>query len=219
MVFTPELLVHTVAGGASLIAGPVALVTKKGGRLHRIAGITFAVSMLIVAAVGAYLGVVGPMGISASLVGGLVFYLVVSGWLTVGQRNGSIGAPELSSCLLGVAIAAALVAFVLTPPDAAAGGSSNGRIVVMAAIAILAVTLDLSVVLRRGISGVARMSRHVWRICMTLFLATLFFFPGQQDIFAGVPLAVLAVPPLAVMVAMTFWLVRVRLAVRLKTID
>ena len=66
-------------------------------------------------------------------------------------------------------------------------------------------------ILRRGISGAPRIARHVWRMCLALFIASGSFFLGQQKVMPafiqGSPiLVVLGVAPLLFMI---FWLCRV----------
>jgi len=52
------------------------------------------------------------------------------------------------------------------------------------------------VILQHGISGPARISRHLWRMCLALFFATAFFVLGRQKIMPsfmrGSPLLLLA---------------------------
>ena len=67
-------------------------------------------------------------------------------------------------------------------------------------------------VLQRGVFGVQRITRHIWRMCVALLIAAFSFFLGQQQVFPasvrGSPL--LLVPEIAVLGVMVFWLVRVR---------
>jgi hypothetical protein len=76
----------------------------------------------------------------------------------------------------------------------------------------LAAALDLNFILRGGVSGVQRIARHAWRMCAALLIAAFSFFLGQQkvmpELIQGSPL--LFVPPLAVLTAMIFWLLRIR---------
>ena len=76
----------------------------------------------------------------------------------------------------------------------------------------LAATGDLRMIVRGGISGTARIARHLWRMCFALFFATGSFFLGQQKVMPafmhGSPiLVVLGIAPL---VLMFYWLRRVR---------
>jgi hypothetical protein len=83
---------------------------------------------------------------------------------------------------------------------------------VFGSIAALAAALDLRLILRHGVFGVQRITRHIWRMCVALLIAAFSFFLGQQQVFPasvrGSPL--LLVPEIAVLGAMIFWLVRVR---------
>lgn len=46
------LFLHIAGGTVGIISGAVALLSRKGGRSHRIAGTVFLVSMLIMASIG-----------------------------------------------------------------------------------------------------------------------------------------------------------------------
>jgi hypothetical protein len=89
-----------------------------------------------------------------------------------------------------------------------------GPVFALAGLCTLAGLLDLSVILRRNISQVARLSRHLWRMCFAFFIATGSFFLGQQKVLPAALhkstlLYLVAFAPFALMV---FWLVRVRSA-------
>jgi hypothetical protein len=79
-------------------------------------------------------------------------------------------------------------------------------------VAALAAAGDLRLILRRGILGAQRITRHLWRMCFALFIAAGSFFLGQQQVFPasvrGSPF--LFVPVLAILALMIFWLCRVR---------
>jgi hypothetical protein len=79
-------------------------------------------------------------------------------------------------------------------------------------ICLLAGLSDLKYIFRGKLSATQRISRHLWRMCFALFIATGSFFLGQQDVMPqavrGSPiLFVLAFAPFALML---FWLARVR---------
>ena len=66
--------------------------------------------------------------------------------------------------------------------------------------------------MRGTLSATQRISRHLWRMCFALFIATGSFFLGQQDVMPqavrGSPiLVVLALAPFPLML---YWLARVR---------
>ena len=78
---------------------------------------------------------------------------------------------------------------------------------------------DLKMILRGGISGAARIARHLWRMSAALTVASGSFFLGQQRIMPasmrGSPW--LFLPVIAPLVLMVFWLFRVRLMPRFKS--
>jgi hypothetical protein len=56
------LIVHISGAGVGLLSGTAALVFRKGGRPHRVAGIVFFVSMLTMCAIG------GPAAVRGSAI-------------------------------------------------------------------------------------------------------------------------------------------------------
>jgi len=71
---------------------------------------------------------------------------------------------------------------------------------------------ELNVLVRGQLSNVSRIVRHLWRMCMSLFIASGSFFLGQQQVFpqalqGSALLSMFALAPLPVML---FWLGKVR---------
>ena len=205
------LFLHIAGGSVAIVAGTMALAFRKGGRAHVLAGNIFFVSMLVMASIGA---LVAPFLVTAqgnpklfdSAVGFFTCYLVVTSWLTVRRKAGTIGRAEVAAFLFAALLAAAVVA-VGAGRDEPTGYYAGGAIA-------LAAALDLKVILNRGITGGPRIARHLWRMCVALFIAVGSFFLGQQrvmpEFMQGSPW--LFVPPLAVLAMMVFWLLRLRLA-------
>jgi hypothetical protein len=82
----------------------------------------------------------------------------------------------------------------------------------LAVVLTLAAVEDIRMLARGGISGRQRITRHLWRMCFGLFIATGSFFLGQQQVFpaflrGSIFLTVLALLPFPVMI---YWLIRVR---------
>ena len=89
---------------------------------------------------------------------------------------------------------------------------------VFGGISALLAALDLRVILQGGLSGAARIARHLWRMCFAFFFAAGSFFLGQQKVMPAWMhgawyLYVLALAPLGFMI---FWLIRVRIGNRFK---
>jgi hypothetical protein len=214
MPVTPALIVHIGAASVGLLSGTIALSVRKGGRLHRLAGHIFFVSMLIMSFFAAYLAfLISQRG---NALGGIfTFYLVATGWMTVRRRAGRIGRFEIVALFAALGAAATGLIFGLAARDSPTGlldGVAPPNYFVVGGLAVFAATLDLKVTLRGGISGVPRVARHVWRLCVGLFVATGSFFLGQQKVMPafmqGSPY--LMVPAFAPLVLMIFWLLRIR---------
>jgi len=95
---------------------------------------------------------------------------------------------------------------------AAADSSNAPPAIFVLIIGGLAITMDVKMILRGGISGEKRITRHLWRMSLALFIASVSFFLGQQKIMPpampGAP--ILFVPAFAPLGLMFYWLFRVR---------
>lgn len=204
------LVVHVSGGVVGLVTGAGALLTRKGGRLHRGMGAAFVISMLAMAGLGAGVALYTGDRINA-LAGFMALYFVASGWVTARQRAN--GAVDLAVLLWAIAIVGAAPVLASTAARAPDGGWTP--FYVFTGVVALAALCDLKVLLRRGIAGAQRVARHVWRMCFALFVATLSFFLGQAEIFPAplresiLLLVVLALSPLGFLI---FWMLRVRLS-------
>jgi uncharacterized membrane protein len=210
------LIVHISGAGIGLLSGAAALLFRKGGRLHRIAGNVFFVSMLTMCAVGACVAPFLPQPQWSSVfVAVLTAYLVVTSWVTIRRKTGGVGPFELGAFLVASSVALACYTSGLMAamrPTHPPTDAPSAAYFVFGSIAALAAALDLRLILRRGVFGVQRITRHIWRMCVALLIAAFSFFIGQQQVF---PASVrgsllLVVPEIAVLGAMIFWLVRVR---------
>lgn len=209
--------VHIAAAGVGLLSGAAALLSRKGGRLHRMAGNVFFVSIMAMSGIGAYVAPFLPRPQLGSVVAGvLTFYLVATSWVTVKRKEGSVGVFERGALFVAFSTAIAGLTLGLRSPSDA----PPLAYFVFAGVAALAAALDLRMILRRGVSGAQRIARHLWRMCAALFITSASFFLGQQQVFPasvrGSPL--LFAPEIVVLVLMVFWLVRLRFAVRFKSV-
>lgn len=208
-LMTVALFLHIAGGAFGIAAGYTALAVRKGATAHRAAGTVFFVAMLLMAGFASMLGAArGQTG--NAIAGAFTVYLVATAWLAVRRPEGRVGRLEVFGFLFVSAVAAvSLLAPAEPQPDSDAPA---GAVVVFGLVALLAALADLKVILQRGVSGAARISRHLWRMCAALFVATGSFFLGQMDVIPaslqGPHLWVLALAPLVLMV---FWLIRVRI--------
>ena len=204
--YPPLLRFHIGAGTLGLLSGALAMALRKGSRRHRVAGRVFVVSMLSMSASAVYMALKAPDGeVINILMGMLTFYLVATAWLTAWRREGNTGIVDWAALLVVLAVAAGLVRLGLS------GGRFGGVSFFFAAVALLAAALDLRMIVRRGVVGVQRIARHLWRMGFALYIAVTSLFLGQSQIF---PYAVretglLVVPVVLVAILLIFWLIRV----------
>ena len=218
---TGVFALHTVSGMAALLAGAAAICVRKGGDLHRCAGDAFVIAMVLMAVSAAVLGVVRPGQTVNVLIAVFTLYLVITAWLTGRRGDAGGGLPDrvaLGASLVLCAPFALLIfqivsgvtlvrtAFVIRGPILVA-------LCVFSGVIATAALGDLHVVLRGGLSGAARMARHLWRMCFALAMASgSAFTNGFARLLPGpyhVPPAFFA-PQLVMLVVLIYWLVRVR---------
>ena len=209
------LLIHIVAGGLGLVAGFIALYSAKGAALHRKSGMAFVYTMLVMCTGGfviaAARSAAPAINIPAAL---LTAYLVITALVTV--RPPFPGRRWLDAGAMLVALAVGLTSLGFGFEALAAGGTRNGMpafpFFMFGVVGVLASALDLRMIRAGGLQGMSRIARHLWRMCFALFIASLSFFVGQADTFPKalrIP-PLLALPVLAVLVTMFYWLWRVR---------
>jgi hypothetical protein len=208
------LPIHIIAGFIGLASGAVALYAAKGAKLHRKSGMIFVYAMLVVAITGTVMGaLISEM--AAVLPGMLTFYLVLTSLLTV-RRPVVLKFPWMDLGVTFVGLTAG-IASVWSGLEASSGatGSTEGGLAFMyfmfGMVALLGVLGDIRVLLAKGIHGVQRIARHLWRMCFALLLASISLFLGQSQVFPE-PLrnsGLLPIPVLLVLLLMFYWLVRV----------
>jgi len=210
----PFTLFHVAAGSVGLVAGAGALSVRKGGPLHARLGTAFFAAMLAMAATGAAIAALKPER-GTAVIGLFTFYLVATAWLSARGRSGVAGRYERAGLVVALGCAAAMLGFGLI-----ASASPTGRFDSLpasahypfAVLAALAAALDLNFILRGRLDRRQRIARHLWRMCAALAIAAFSFFLGQQDEFPAAwrGLGIWFAPPLAVLAAMVFWILRVR---------
>ena len=210
MQFPPEGIAHLSAGIIGLLSGVTALFTRKGSRVHRLAGRVFLAAMLTTAGTGAYMGFAKGQ-IDNAIAGIMTLYLLITGLLAVLRGEGKSGRIELAAFLC--AVLAAVAAFYFAIQAVQNGRAMLGGVpyFVFASIITLAAILDLSVVVRGGVCGKQRIARHLWRMHLGFAAAVGSVFPGQlhrimPELLKVKPFVVLFTPPFAVLGLMIFWL-------------
>lgn len=209
------LLVHILAGSLGLVSGFLALYAAKGSRLHRGSGMVFVAAMLTMCVAGVTIaagrGVAPELNIPAGLV---TACLVITALTTV--RPPTAGARWLDLGAMVVLLAVGVVSLTFGLQAAANGGMRNGLpafpFFMFGVVGLLAGAGDLRKLRSGPLRGAPRLARHLWRMSFALFIAALSFFIGQAKV---IPepiriLPLLALPVLAVLATMFYWLWRVR---------
>jgi hypothetical protein len=218
----PLLILHILGGTLGLIAGTVAMVVRKGNRLHRVSGNVFTLAMLTLASSGFFLAILKSQ-ISNVVAAVLTFYLIGSAWLAGRRRDGTglLDWTGLFVCLASAIGVLTLGIRALHSPNGTDNGAPAFMSFVFGGILLLAAAGDTRVLVRGSIAGRPRVVRHLWRMCVGLFIATGSFFLGQPQVFpvalrGSIYLIIPAVLPLPLLI---FWLIRVRFrnAYRLRT--
>lgn len=210
------ILVHIVGGSIALAAGGAALTVRKGSPLHARTGSWFFASMLVLTISGAIIAALKPER-GTAVIGLLTAYLVVTSWVTARRRSGVAGRFELGAFAFAAGCALAQLSFGLQGLSSPTGLVDSLPAAVhfpFAVLMALAAGFDLGFILRGKLTPAQRVARHLWRMSAALLIAAFSFFLGQQKVMPefiqGSPL--LFVPPLAVLGAMLFWILRVRFA-------
>ncbi len=210
------LWAHIAGGAIGMVTGVVALASRKGQRVHRAAGSVFFLAMFMAYAIGAGVAPFLDTGQRPNFVAGVMaLYLLVSGAMAARRRDVKAGAPEVIGLIIALSITAAGVIFMrmgAASPSGTVDGSPPQAFFLFTIAGAFAAAGELHVLLRKTLSNTARIARHLWRMCFSLFIASGSFFLGQQQVFPealrdSVLLYAVALSPLPVML---FWLGKVR---------
>ena len=103
---TLAFVLHIGGGTVGLGSGTIAIIARKGGRLHRVAGTVFFVSMLVMAVFALWLAVAMPGQTVNLFIGVFTLYLVATAWMTVWRKAGAIGLPEKIAMVVALVLCA-----------------------------------------------------------------------------------------------------------------
>ena len=211
-------VLHIAAGTLSLLAGFVALYTTKGKPLHRRAGLLFVCAMLPMCAAAVALaisrGAAPALNIPAAL---LTAALVITSLTTVREPSPVTRVADAASMLIALLVASATLVFGIEAARSPTGLGRNGMpafpFFMFAFAGVVATVGDVQVMRFGRRHGARRIARHLWRMTFALFVAALSFFIGQAAVFPE-PIRIrplLALPVLAVLITLFYWLWRVGL--------
>ena len=209
-------LTHIVAGAVGLATGYLALYAVKGATLHRRSGMIFVVAMLTMCTAGMVLaatrgGVWTGVNFRAGL---LTAYLVFTSLTTVRPLANGGRIIDIGAMLVAFGVGA--MSLTLGVEALGNGGTRNGvpafPFFLFGIVGLVAGAGDARVLRSGALRGTMRLTRHLWRMSFALLIAAMSFFLGQAKVFPQ-PMRIyplLALPVLAVLVTMLYWLWRVR---------
>jgi hypothetical protein len=211
----PLLAVHSTGGMLALLAGFASMANPKGSARHRGWGNLFFIGMMTLTVTGVYMALVIRPIMGNVMGSALPLYLTATAWLTVRREPGKVGRLEVLLLLWGVNVVVAGIIFgrmALEHPRGILDGSPAPFYFIMAGLALLGCVFDMRMIVRGGVTGVARTTRHLIRMSAALLMLTTAFFFGRARDF---PLAIresgaLRIPILIVLVLFAYWLIRVR---------
>lgn len=207
------LFVHVLAGGLGLLSGYVALYAAKGAAIHRKSGILFVCVMLAMSVTGVFIaacqGVAPAINVPSAM---LTFYLVITSLATVRTTPGWSRRWDVAAMLVGFSIGVSCFGLGITAIGK--GGAAAGfayPLFLFGVFALAAAEGDRRVLRDGPLRGKPRLSRHLWRMCVALFIASIAFYLGRGRVPAALRIpALLAAGVLTPIAATSYWLWRHR---------
>ena len=216
----PAILpVHILAGSLGLVSGYIALSAAKGATLHRKSGMLFVVVMTTMAITGMLISAAGNVAPAINIPSALLtFYLVITSLTTVRTPTTWSRPADIAAMLMALALGLACLALAIAA--VAGGGREAGMaypLVMFGGVSLAASAGDLRVLRAGGVRGTARLSRHLWRMCFALFIASIAFFLGPDRVPEAIRTPALRATGVLLPIASMFywvWRVRIRRSVR-----
>jgi hypothetical protein len=204
------LALHVIGGAIAIVSGLVGLYVLKGSTLHRRSGIVFVYAMLVMSLSGAVMAV-GRAGAAMNIPAGLVTaYLVITSLLTV--RATSERSRRVERIAMLAAFTLGLSSIVLAFVSAGRGNAGFAfPLLMFGVLALSAGVGDRRMIRAGGLKGTPRFKRHLWRMCVALFIAAASFFLGPvRRVPEPLRIPALRLIPLVVLVTMAYWLWHLR---------
>jgi uncharacterized membrane protein len=214
----PILLpIHIIAAGVGLLSGAVALSVAKGERLHRASGRVFVYAIVAMCATATVMALARGQAVNV-MAGLMTAYLAITALTAVrppsaGSRRRDITL-MLVALMLGLATSAAGFGAIASP-SGKLFGYPPFPFFLFAVLGLSGAVGDFRTIRSGGLRRASRLSRHLWRMCMALWITTVSLFSSRARVaailpplFVTPPMRVL--PALLVLVTMFYWLWRVR---------
>lgn len=211
------LPIHVVAAALGLISGAIALTVRKGRTVHRSSGIVFVCSMVVMCGSALISAII--KGQATNVIAALLTaYLALTGLTTMRPRSAGSRRRDLGLMLIALA-----VGLFATAAGIAAIASPGGKVFgyppfpffLFGVLGLSSGLGDLRVIRSGSLRGAPRLARHLWRMCMALFIAAASFFSIRARVAAVFPAPLTgplarALPVVLILAAMFWWLWRIR---------
>lgn len=178
---------HIGGGALGILFGIVASLAKKGSVLHIRSGRIFfwamAVCYLIGAVVSPFLDSQQSTNFVASI---LALYLLLSGVSAARRRKFLAGNREkigLAIALLITMMGAVFMYLAAQSPNGSVDGSPPQAYILFILAGSIAIFEEARTIYVKQVSQNARVVRHLWRMCMSFFIASGSAFFGQAQFF------------------------------------
>jgi hypothetical protein len=214
----PLLLpLHIAAAALGLVAGAVALAVAKGGLIHRRSGTVFTYAIVAMCATATVAAIVKGQAVNV-MAALMTTYFVLTGLMTVrprapGSRQRDVGLMLMALALGLATISAGLVA--IASPSGKVFGYPPFPFFLFGVLGLSGGAGDFRMIRSGALRGAPRLARHLWRMCMALFITAASFFSIRARVAAIFPEAFAsplarALPVLLVLGTMCYWLWRIR---------
>ena len=207
------MTLHIAAGAVGLLTGFVALYASKGAARHRASGTLFVYAMVTMAMLGVAIATLfGPAAAINVPAGLLTTYLVITGLTTVAARRPPSRWIDIGLLLVALAVSVSMLSLAVESLGRGKSGAFVAPMFIFATIGLLGGAGDVRVLRSGPRTGGSRLGRHLWRMTTALMIASLSFSVRLPRILPA-PLrtpVVYALPTLAVLVTMLYWLWRVQ---------
>lgn len=212
------LPVHIAAGGLAIILGTIALVARKGGRLHRRIGLAFVYAMLVMgitASIMAFRKSPGDPNVTAGL---MTAYFVITALTAVRRASALTRWLNMGALVVPIVLAAQTFrrgVVVWQSPGHVLAGVPAFMLFFLGSVLTMSALGDVRLMWSGPLAARPRLARHLWRMCFALFIAVGSFFSIRArvaaifpDVIAASTFRMLPIP--LVFVTMFYWLWRIR---------
>ncbi len=211
----PEFLgnAHFWVGCLSMAAGFIAFATRKGGQIHRKAGLVFVFTMTLLSLSGLWLSIARQI-LPTVFLSGVAFHLILTSWTsTLPKRSSFDFVTRFSGILSGLIVLGIAYCGVLAlqAPDGQLIEIPAFAFFIVSGLVALIFISDVSFAKSENPSRKRRITRHLWRMGIAFFLSTGIFFGGNTHVlpeYLKHPVF-LTTPVIAVLLWTLYYIVRV----------